>query len=448
MAISDRAGLAPELCAQLPLGAHDLVQLLDDVHGHPDRARLVRQRARHGLPNPPRRVRRELEAFAVVELLGRAHQPDRALLDQIEERQPLVAVALRDRDDEAQIRLDHLLLRGMVSALDPLRKLDLLRRGEQLDPPDVLEEQLQRVRRRLERARLDGRPFVVRLDRLGHDLDLLLLERLEQLVELTRLEVEIVEGERDLLRGHRPAFPCGVDQCPRLVRVENIVDALRCRLNLAQRSPTPLAGRFGRSGSVAAVSDSRHRPNGSSFDHLVLTFSRRFSSTRASLANSVSGSSATASCSSRRAWSNAPSQMESSPRWKRTVCECGKRRASGPSRPKATRRMVLVVEADGRGDLSVGIARRGSRCGGELTLGARRAARSAGAARLGRAAAAPACQPRAKLGWNCGSPRGEFGWSRSPARTAEGVSGWTRFACLHAARAQRRPAASRARGRD
>ena len=143
--------LAAELGAELPLGADDLVQLLDDVHGHPDRARLVGERARDRLADPPRRVGRELEALAVVELLGRADEADRALLDQIEERQALVAVALRDRDDEAEVRLDHLLLRAVVAALDALRELDLLRRGEQVDPADVLQEELQRVGRDLAR---------------------------------------------------------------------------------------------------------------------------------------------------------------------------------------------------------------------------------------------------------------------------------------------------------
>ena len=157
-----RGRLAAELAAQLPLGAHDLVQLLDDVDGHADRPRLVGERPAHGLADPPRRVRRELEPLAVVELLGGADEADRALLDQIEERQPLVAVALCDRDDEAQVRLDHRLLRAVVAALDPLRELDLLRRGQQVDLADVLQEQLQRVGRDVRRVEVDGLPRPLR----------------------------------------------------------------------------------------------------------------------------------------------------------------------------------------------------------------------------------------------------------------------------------------------
>src|SRR3712207_8341736 len=48
---------------ELALGTADLVQLLDDVDRDPDRARLVRERAGDRLPDPPRRVGRELEAL-------------------------------------------------------------------------------------------------------------------------------------------------------------------------------------------------------------------------------------------------------------------------------------------------------------------------------------------------------------------------------------------------
>src|SRR5213075_1213589 len=60
----DRQRLAAELAAQLALGADDLVQLLNDVDRHPDRAALVGERTRDRLANPPRRVGRELVALA------------------------------------------------------------------------------------------------------------------------------------------------------------------------------------------------------------------------------------------------------------------------------------------------------------------------------------------------------------------------------------------------
>jgi hypothetical protein len=57
----------------------------------------------------------------------------------------LVAVVLGDRDDEAQVRLDHPLLRRPVAALDQLGELDLLRGGEQRVAPGLAQEELERV---------------------------------------------------------------------------------------------------------------------------------------------------------------------------------------------------------------------------------------------------------------------------------------------------------------
>src|SRR5256886_17007584 len=83
-----------------------------DVHGQPDRARLVGERARDGLADPPRRVGGKARAALGLELLHRAQEPEVALLDQIRQRQPAVQVAARDLDDEAQVRLDQALLGG------------------------------------------------------------------------------------------------------------------------------------------------------------------------------------------------------------------------------------------------------------------------------------------------------------------------------------------------
>src|SRR5206468_4088374 len=99
----------------------------------------------HRLADPPGRVGGELVAAAPVELFDGAVEAERPLLDQVEERYAEAAVALRDRDDETQVRLDHVALRRVVAALDPLREDDLLRRGEQPVAADVGKEELQRV---------------------------------------------------------------------------------------------------------------------------------------------------------------------------------------------------------------------------------------------------------------------------------------------------------------
>ena len=206
-------GLAAQLGDELALGAADLVQLLDDVDRDADRARLVGERAGDRLADPPGRVSRELEALAVVELLRGADQAERALLDQVEERQPLVAVVLRDRDDEAQVRLDHLLLRVEVAALDPARQVDLLLRGEQPDLADVLQEELKGVGRHV-RLQVDRRlrlaPAVLAIDRalllgggvsgvdLLDQLDLGLLEERVEVLDVGLVEVDLGQGRRDL----------------------------------------------------------------------------------------------------------------------------------------------------------------------------------------------------------------------------------------------------------
>ena len=150
-AISSGGRLAAELLDELALDVHDLVQLLHHVHRDADRARLVGDRARHRLADPPGRVGRELVAAPVVELLDGADQPERTLLDQVQERQAAAEVALGDRDDQPQVGLDHVLLGGHVAALDALGERRPPVGGEQVHAADRAQVEAQRVE-----ARLDG----------------------------------------------------------------------------------------------------------------------------------------------------------------------------------------------------------------------------------------------------------------------------------------------------
>src|ERR671920_2513217 len=93
--------LAAQGLHELALDVYDLVELLDHVHRNADRPALVGDRPRHRLADPPRRVRRELVAAPVVELLDRADEPERALLNEVEKGQPAADVAPGDPDDEA-----------------------------------------------------------------------------------------------------------------------------------------------------------------------------------------------------------------------------------------------------------------------------------------------------------------------------------------------------------
>ncbi len=80
------------------------------MHWNTNGARLVGDRARDRLTDPPGRIGRKLVAAAVFELVHRLHQADVAFLDQVEELQSAVGVLLGDRNHQAQVGLGHLSL--------------------------------------------------------------------------------------------------------------------------------------------------------------------------------------------------------------------------------------------------------------------------------------------------------------------------------------------------
>ena len=98
-----RERVAVQLLGEDAACAHDAAHLVDDVDGQANRPPLVGDRACDGLADPPRRVRRELVAHLVVELLHRPDEAEVALLDQVEERDARVDVVPRDRHDEAEV---------------------------------------------------------------------------------------------------------------------------------------------------------------------------------------------------------------------------------------------------------------------------------------------------------------------------------------------------------
>ena len=101
------------------------------MNGQANRARRVLEPALDGLTDPEGGIGGEAESLAPVELLRGANQPHHALLDEVGEREALVLVAASVRRHEPKIRVDHQFLRLQVAALDALREVDLLLRGEQ-----------------------------------------------------------------------------------------------------------------------------------------------------------------------------------------------------------------------------------------------------------------------------------------------------------------------------
>jgi hypothetical protein len=60
-------------------------------------------------------------------------------------------------DDEAEVRVDHPLLRSAIAPLDALSERDFLRRGEQRVAADLVQEELERICRRGQGVSLDAR---------------------------------------------------------------------------------------------------------------------------------------------------------------------------------------------------------------------------------------------------------------------------------------------------
>jgi hypothetical protein len=110
-------------------------------------------------------------------------------------------VALRDRDHEPQVRVDHPLLGGVVATLHALRERDLLGGGQQRVAAGAVHEQRQRIGRADDSI---GLPDVGRLDGClvlivrSVDLDVAGLELSAKRPEVILLEVVL---ERERLQG-------------------------------------------------------------------------------------------------------------------------------------------------------------------------------------------------------------------------------------------------------
>jgi hypothetical protein len=203
--------VAVELGGEGALDAVVLVDLLDHVDGDPDRAPLVRDGAGYGLADPPRRVRRELEALAVVELLDGPHQPYVPFLDEVQKGDAAAGVLFGDGDDEPQVRPRQVGLGLAVAALDAFGEVDLLGLGEERGFADLVQVHLDGVAgvARLEVAfedlldELGVFVLVVEgvVEELGVDhLDAVFAQQAVDLLDLVGGEVYFLEEVEDLAR--------------------------------------------------------------------------------------------------------------------------------------------------------------------------------------------------------------------------------------------------------
>src|SRR5262249_36904581 len=125
-----RRRLAPKFLHQLPRRTDQLVDGFDHVHRNTDGAGLIGDGAGNGLADPPRSVRGEFIAAAVLKFVHSFHQADVAFLDQVQKLQPAVGIFLRNGNHQAQVRFDELAFRrlGVHVTLDDfaLRALEFL----------------------------------------------------------------------------------------------------------------------------------------------------------------------------------------------------------------------------------------------------------------------------------------------------------------------------------
>src|SRR5215208_6187159 len=134
-----RARLAAELLPQDLGRLYDAREVRGPVERHANRPTLARERRQDRLPDPPHRVRDELDTLVGVELTRSGEQPDVPLADQVDQREAAVLVLLRHRDHEAEVPLHELLERVGITRANAPGELDLFRPLEQGIGADLVE---------------------------------------------------------------------------------------------------------------------------------------------------------------------------------------------------------------------------------------------------------------------------------------------------------------------
>src|SRR5262245_30549 len=91
---------------------------------------LFSDRTCNGLANPPTGICTKLEPTVIIEFVNRAHQPNVAFLNEIQERQAAIDIFFRNTHDQAKIGFDHFFLRLLQALFNRLKTsnkaLDLL----------------------------------------------------------------------------------------------------------------------------------------------------------------------------------------------------------------------------------------------------------------------------------------------------------------------------------
>ena len=104
---------------------------------------MAGNRRLNGLPDPPDRIRDELDPAVRIELPRGRHEPEVALTDEIHQRNSAVLELLGDRDHETHVVPGQLFLRVHLAPVGATRQGRLFLDGEQGNPADLLEIKIQ-----------------------------------------------------------------------------------------------------------------------------------------------------------------------------------------------------------------------------------------------------------------------------------------------------------------
>src|SRR2546422_5490995 len=110
-----------------------------------NQARLIDSGTIDCLANPPGGIGPKTTATLTVKFLGRTHQPQVSLLDEVEKRDTGMAVLTRNSNHQTQIRLDQLVTRPFIASGNALRQLNFLGRGEATKSPHLMQVALKSI---------------------------------------------------------------------------------------------------------------------------------------------------------------------------------------------------------------------------------------------------------------------------------------------------------------
>ena len=177
------------------------------MHRDADGTGLIGNGAGNGLPDPPGGVGGKLKALGVVEFFHRLDKAQIALLDEIQELHAAAHIPLGNGNHQTQICLGKPLFGGHIALRHPDGQLDLLLGGKQRHPADLLEVHLYRVidadavgAQHALQLLIAGRGYALAAVVL-HDLDIVRLEGIIQLVHLFHIVVQLLQRVADLLSG-------------------------------------------------------------------------------------------------------------------------------------------------------------------------------------------------------------------------------------------------------